>query len=357
MPVAPPAGDRVDYPFKTGRPEIRRGVVEKLRTAYENWRITRRERRDVQDVALTPARPVEPLSKGDLPLVFVTHNDLTILPFFLKHYRGLGVTRFICVDDVSEDGTREFLSRQSDVDLWTSPLRYGEARRGRRWREALFAHYGYDRWYINVDSDEFLVYDRCEARGIAELIDILERHGSKRLAAPMLDMYPGEGSVEPDPERGAPWQFSNCFDAGGYEARLDKRGVSLKGGPRRRRFGETNELMKYPLLFWDRSCFFGSSPHRPLPYERNFTPFFGALLHFKFFTNYRGKIAEAAAEKQHYNGSAHYQAMMGELEKSGDLDLNGAETIAFEGSAQMRALGLITSMPFAERQDRPGNEI
>lgn len=319
-------------------------MKDKLRTAYETWRITRRERRDSQDVPLAPAAAVKPLSPEDLPLVFVTHNDLTILPFFLRHYRRLGVTRFICVDDVSQDGTRDYLSAQPDVDLWTSPLRYGEARRGRRWREALFARYGYDRWYVNVDSDEFLLYDGCEGTGLSALVAVLEEHDCKRLAAPMLDMYPGPGAIEPDPEQGLPWQFSNHFDVRGYEAELDKRGVSLKGGPRRRRFAEANELMKYPLIFWDRSCFFGSSPHRPLPFERNFEPFFGALLHFKFFTNYRGKIAEAAVGKQHYNGSEHYQAMMDALDREGDLNFVGPESARFEGPEQLRELGFLTRL-------------
>jgi hypothetical protein len=324
---------------------MRRGITDRWRTAYETWRITRRERRDWQDVPLSPVAPVKPLSSEDMPLVFVTHNDLTILPFFLRHYRGLGVTRFICVDDVSQDGTRDYLSAQPDVDLWTSPLRYSEARRGRRWREALFARYGYDRWYINVDSDEFLLYDGCDGKGLSSLIAVLEKHGAKRLAAPMLDMYPGPGSIEPDRDRGFPWQFSNHFDASGYDAELDKRGVSLKGGPRRRRFAEANELMKYPLIFWDRSCFFGSSPHRPLPFDRNFEPFFGALLHFKFFINYRGKIAEAAVGKQHYNGSEHYQAMMDALDREGDLDFVGPESVHFESARQLRDLGFLTRLP------------
>jgi hypothetical protein len=346
MLVAPPAGDRVDYPFKTGRPEIRRGVVEKLRTAYENWRITRRERRDVQDVALTPARPVEPLSEGDLPLVFVTHNDLTILPFFLKHYRGLGVTRFICVDDVSEDGTREFLSRQPDVDLWTSPLRFGEARRGRRWREQLFRRYGKDRWYINVDSDEFLLYDQWDRQPLPELILLLEKHGVTRLPSPMIDMYPGPASLPPEADAPTPWAYSNYFDRRGYACAAQRRGISIQGGPRRRRFNEDNQLIKYPVIYWDETCFFGSSLHRPLPYDRNFGTTWGVLLHFKFFTNYREKIAEAAHGRQHYNGSEHYLAMMSELERAGGLDLMDDISIRFEGAEQLVGLGFMTKIDF-----------
>ena len=124
----------MDYPFKNGRPDMRRGMADKLSTAYENWRITRRERRGRQDVPLSSVAPVKPLSSEDMPLVFVTHNDLTILPFFLRHYRKLGVTRFICVDDISQDGTRDYLSAQPNVDraFCTFFQQHGDNLLGRR---------------------------------------------------------------------------------------------------------------------------------------------------------------------------------------------------------------------------------
>lgn len=332
------------YPLNVDRPNIRRSIRQKLRTAYETWRITRRELRNRVDVPLTPPVTVRPLAPYDLPLVLVTHNDLTLLPYFLSHYRRLGVTRFICVDDASEDGANEYLSSQGDVDLWTSPIRYAEARRGKQWREALFARYGYDRWYLNVDADEFLIYEGCESRTLPALITVLERSGSLRLAAPMIDLYPGPGNVDKPTEGGMPWHYSNHFDAEGYEVKLDKRAISLKGGPRRRCFSETNELMKYPLLYWDRSCFLGASIHQPLPYQRNFVTSFGALLHIKFFTNYKAKIEEAAIEKQHYNGAEHYQNMMAEINRSGDLKLFHKGSIQFRDAQQMVDLGFMTKI-------------
>jgi hypothetical protein len=336
----------LDYPFKSGCPEIRRGWWDKVRTAYETARITRRERRNKVPVELSPVAQVAPLDAGDIPLVFITHNDRIILPFFLRHYRALGVTRFICVDDVSQDGTREFLAEQPDVDLWVSPTRFGEARRGRRWREALFRRYGLNRWYLNVDSDEFLVYDRWEGNRLPALISALEAQGIKRLPSPMLDMYPGPDSSPPDAEHGMPWQFSNHFDAEGYPSSVEKRGISIQGGPRRRKFGEDNQLIKYPLIYWDASCFFGSSLHRPLPYQRNFAVTWGALLHFKFFTNYREKIAEAAEGKQHYNESEHYRAMMSELKRSQGLDLTDSVSKSYQNARQLIELGLMTAIDY-----------
>lgn len=328
---------------------MQRGAWQRLLTAYETWRITRREKRHAVATKIMPVANIEPLSEDDVPLVFITHNDATMLPFFLRHYRKLGVSRFICVDDVSTDGTRDYLASQQDVDVWTSPQRFSEARRGRRWREELFSRYGLDRWYVNVDSDEFLIYDGWETRSIRELAQSLQTQGIRRLPSPMIDMYPGDGSREPDPAEDDPWLFSNHFDGKGYFLSLEKRGISVKGGPRHRIYGEENQLIKYPLIFWDATCFFGSSLHRPLPYDRNFASVWGLLLHFKFFTNYRAKITEAATGRQHYNDSQHYKKMMSVLEQDGLLDLNGAVSAAFEDAEEMRRLGFMTAIDYPPR--------
>ncbi len=234
-----------------------------------------------------------PLGKGDIPVVFNTHNDRKLMPSFLAHYRGLGVTRFICVDDVSSDGTRDYLLAQADVDLWSSPVRYRDARRGREWREALFERYGWDRWYLNVDSDEFLIYEDCENRPLGALLQALESRGEKRLAAPMLDMYPpgrlGAATLDSDDGR-MPWEIADHFDGSGYEISYTKRAISITGGPRKRKFAHLLELIKYPVIFWDKECSLGVSIHQPLPCERNFPAVSGVLLHFKFFSDYKEKI-------------------------------------------------------------------
>ena len=82
------------------------------------------------------------LKHDDLPLVFVVRNAAAYIKSFLRYYREMGVTRFIVVDDRSDDGTAEILSGAPDVDLYSSSIRYAEADRGRAWRDALFNLYG-----------------------------------------------------------------------------------------------------------------------------------------------------------------------------------------------------------------------
>lgn len=334
------------YPFKDNLPFVQPGIVARILTWYETRRITARERRDTIHLDMHQLNGARSLASDDIPLVFVTHNDMNMLPMVLAHYRELGVTRFICVDDVSKDGTRDYLLAQPDVDVWASSLRFAEARRGRRWREQLFRHYGLNRWYLNIDSDELLVYDNYEQQPLSKLIQMLEQSGQKRLAAPMLDMYPARDieTVDQNHPVSVPWSYASHFDGSGYEISADKRGVSIMGGPRGRRFGEKNELIKYPVIYWDEQCYFGSSLHRPLPYNRNFVTVWGAILHFKFHVDYIDKIAEATTEQQHYAGSVHYKKMKEEIDSKGSIDLYDDISIAFEDSRQLVDLGFISSI-------------
>lgn len=338
------------YPFQnTGhRPSINPYIW--LRAAYDTFRVSRRERRKDPSIDLHPVNKRADLRSSDIPIVFISHNDINLLPAFLTHYRQLGVTRFICVDDQSKDGSHDYLASQPDVDLWTSSVRYADARRGRRWRETLFGIYGKNRWYLNVDSDEFLVFADCNSRSLSELFEALERAGDKRLAAPMLDMY---GAQEQYPAKGdelMPWTIADHFDRKGYAIRARKRGIRLTGGPRHRRFSENNELIKYPVIFWDDDCFFGSSPHSPLPFTRNFPETWGALLHLKFYIDYKQKIAEAAREGQHFNGSIYYKRMEEELKAKGSIDLyDEAISTRYVGPEQLIDLGFITPIDWAGR--------
>ena len=103
-----------------------------------------------------------PLTEVDLPLIVISRNERRLIDPFLEHYRRLGVTRFLWLDDRSADGSREILTDQADVDLLASNVSYREAHRGRLWREMIIDRYGRNRWYVMVDTDEFLVFADCE---------------------------------------------------------------------------------------------------------------------------------------------------------------------------------------------------
>lgn len=324
----------------------RQTFVDKIITRYATYKSNRRVKKRADENLLTLKTPdkFRPLTVSDVPLVFLCHDDKYILRAFLSHYRALGVTRFICVDDQSTDGTSEYLSLQADVDVWFSTVRYKDAKRGRAWREELFRRYGSGRWYLNVDSDEFLVYDDCGRISLPDLFKILEAKSIGRVAAPMIDMYPSgqiDDAAFSENMDAMPWHIANSFDGDGYECIKNSRFIRIKGGVRRRMFGSNLDLMKYPVMFLDDRASLGENIHQPLPFNQNFCPVFGALLHFKFFADYKDRIQDAINDAQYFDGAREYVNIMGKLSESERIDFVYPGSVCYSGPEQLKELGFI----------------
>ncbi|WP_420959417.1 glycosyltransferase family 2 protein [Brucella sp. IR073] len=272
------------------------------------------------------------LRPDDLPLICVVRNAASYLKAFLRYYRALGVTRFIFVDDRSDDGTAGILAAAPDVDLFVSNIRYAEADRGRIWRDALFDIYGYDRWYMSVDADEFFVFPRMDRRDIREFIEELEQSGVRRSLAPMIDMYPPgllRDGIFVDDGVKYPFEVSSHFDGDGYTVKHERFGVAVRGGPRQRLFGRSMRLSKFPLMWVDRKTdYYRGSIHGPGPCYRNCLPVTGALLHYRFSSRSVDEFRRIASEKSHAGGSEHYRAIVTDTRFSDDLSL------MYEGSVQ-----------------------
>lgn len=306
----------------------------------------RQRARPADGIVLTPAKPERPLGADDLALVCTVRNSASYLPAFLVHYRRLGVTRFVFVDDRSDDGTAELLAGQPDVDLFTSNVTYGASAYGRVWRDALFTRYGRGRWYLNVDADEFLMFPGCETRGLRDFIADLERAGLKRGLAPMLDLYPDGPLREAvyDPARHRhPLEVSPLIDGEGYEIAPEKFTLAVRGGPRTRLFGNRIRLTKFPVIFVDEATQEnGSSIHGPLPIARNFSAVHAVLLHFKFSSVSVEEFARLAEEGEHFGGGVFYAEIAASgafnpdlsLEYPGSLRVGSSEDLVTRGFMQ-----------------------
>ena len=73
-----------------------------------------------------------------LPLICVAKNELYFWPFFLAHYRSLGVGHFVVLDDHSTDESVDFLSTQPDVSVLRANMNFADMYRKNRPR-AVFA--------------------------------------------------------------------------------------------------------------------------------------------------------------------------------------------------------------------------
>ena len=67
---------------------------------------------------------------NDILLFATLRNEQLRLPFFMAHYRRLGVQHFFLISNNSTDGTNDFLARQQDVSIWTTSHSYKLSRFG-----------------------------------------------------------------------------------------------------------------------------------------------------------------------------------------------------------------------------------
>lgn len=302
-----------------------------------------KKRKESVKIWLAENRKMKSLTKSDFPLIFVVHNGRRFLPSFLKHYRSIGVTRFVCVDDASDDGTTQYLLEQPDVNVHFSNVRYREAARSKTWRELLAAKYGKNRWYLNVDVDEYLFTGNNSEMTISEYADILFSKGIKRLPAPMIDMVP-EGDISEailDSDDIMPWEVCEFFDLEGYSGHADKGGIKLFGGPRKRLWDADAELIKYPLIYWDKNTSMGVSVHSPRPAYRNYAPVCGALLHFKIFSDIETVSTAAIESGQYYEGSREYKLMYEYFKDNQFKRLTCESSVRFEDEKTLLNYGFI----------------
>lgn len=130
--------------------------------------------------------------------VSLSHNELAILPEFLRHYRSLGITSFAMVDDRSTDDTRQLLLSQDDVTVFTPTEGSTYRLHQGLWRKEILDAFGSGRWCLVADIDEHFVYPDMETKPVADLAEELDREGSRALLTLMIDMY----ADRPVPEQG-----------------------------------------------------------------------------------------------------------------------------------------------------------
>ena len=309
-------------------------------------------------------------SRGEIRAFARCRNEILRLPAFLQHYRGLGVDRFFIADNDSSDGSTEYLAGQPDVQLFRTADRYGEARSGTNWLNALLREFGVGAWCVTVDIDELLVYPGSGDASLRTMTEYLDRHGYEALACLLLDLYPAGPLKEclykagDDLLDAAPY-----FDPGPYEKSVVYLcpGVLIRGGMRERVFfpefrargfgarmrdalldrlahrvpilRDTSRLRarrrrnppcltKIPLVRWDER-----SQYLNIHWvsQKIVSPETGVLLHFKFLHDFHDRAVEDVARGEHYDVglASEYQRY---VEK---LDENPEMTLAYEGSTRL----------------------
>ncbi len=128
------------------------------------------------------------LSENDPIMICCVKNDLERIKQVIYHHRKIGIKKMVFVDNMSDDGTREYLFSEC-VDLYSVDEPYHAGRKA-AWIRKIQDLYGYNRWYLIVDSDELFSYVGMEKHSICELVKYLKYMNVGRARSFLLDMYP-----------------------------------------------------------------------------------------------------------------------------------------------------------------------
>lgn len=280
------------------------------------------------------------LRQAPFLVIAVARNERVLLPHFLAHYRRLGATSFVFVDNLSDDGTREYLLDQPDVVLYSADTEYKESHYGVSWQQAVLGAHAVGKWVVLADLDEFLVYPACESRPLADWLSSLEAAGHDACQVRMIDMYPAGLLDEADFATRAPFEAATHFDDQPLiRWRLGSGSFSNSetylSGLRHRVIPDSAPniytAQKMAVLKYQPWVRFAEGLH----YASNLraAPAPAWFAHFKYHAGFRRKVLTEVARKQHFNGAEEYRKYAGMLAESRDTLAEPGLTREYAGSA------------------------
>jgi hypothetical protein len=98
-------------------------------------------------------------------------------------------------------------------------------------------------------------------------------------------------------------------------------------------------LKKVPLVEWQKGFRFLASTHAIKDVVKGKES--GALLHFKFFSDFHEYAKKTVAEKTHWNNSAQYVTYLDGMRNNPDLTAYFEGSVRYENSKQLLSMGYI----------------
>lgn len=247
-------------------------------------------------------------------LVCAVKNDLDKIKIQMEHHRKIGVKRFIYIDNISTDGTLEWLKEQKDVTLYKVEAQYNSATR-MGWWQYVIKQEGFGKWYLILDSDELFAYPNMENISIQRYIAFLEMKKITTTTTPMIDMYSQNEIFEASSDD---IRTEFCFFDTFYHKEHQYVNWLIFGGPRYRLFSMDNQLAKHSLLKIKKNMLVDS--HEVFPICKNTeTGVIAFLLHYKFLPKDVCKYREIVETGNFFNGSEQYRIYMEFHKKNPDI--------------------------------------
>ena len=304
---------------------------------------------------LKPVRLRGALAAGEVGLICVLRNEAARLPLFFEHYKKLGVDRFFMVDNASSDGSAELLIAEPLADVFHAESSFYESYFGLHWYNGIAHAYCRDNWILMADADELLVFDGMEAHDIKDFGRWLERRGTDRVYAPMIDLYTSGAIGSRRRTIAEVVANDSWFDTKGYRVERYPSGWILVGGPRERLFNteerqQPHWISKYPFFrMTDETVLFDN--HFVWPWDREYRGPEAAFLHLKILDDFMERCAINEQENEHAYNSNAYRIINRRIEELSALVAVDADSRRYEGPSSLIRNGLLLPIDWNDREN------
>lgn len=275
------------------------------------------------------------LKNNNLIVVCVVKNELGRIERWLDYYRKIGIKAFAIFDDNSNDGTREYLLKQSDVEVFVGTHDYTTINKI-VWINMIIAIFGYDKWYLVVDSDELFTYKNMENIKIDKYVKTLKSNHVLIEPSMMLDMYSDSNIFSVSSKDN--YEKKCCyFDNLGYYIKKTSEANYIVGGVRKRIFDNTKfqclpVLSKKSLMFMTKNTFVYTA-HTIYPFKYNYLCNFNSVLrHYKFLKEDYKNYVERVEKNNFYNASSEYKAYLDLYHKNTLINLKNSKSLKWKDS-------------------------
>lgn len=253
------------------------------------------------------------LNKAELAVICTCRNEMLHLPAYLAHYRKLGVKCFLFVDNVSDDGTREFLLEQKDCVVFSADTNYPVGRFGLTWQVTLMSNLRQGLWSLIADADELLVFPGWEKTKLAGFLKANAKSGVNAYRANLVDMYPKGPLSKADLSQGDPFKVAGYTDVSPIRKEALYRGpysndTTRISAVRHRLVPNSRPLtflaQKYALVRYNPAMRFANGLH--FGAEMQIAEQELILAHFKYDAGFAERATTEAQRGKHFNAAEEY---------------------------------------------------
>lgn len=290
----------------------------------------------------------------DVTVVALVRNGTYYLDGFFDYYRSIGARHFVFIENGSDDGTVQRITREPGTVIVQSHLPWGRFENG--FRRYAAETYCPGRWCLYADMDEQFDFEGRADIGLNGLVRYLTANGFTALVAQMLEMFP-----KADLHKSASLPFDQAlaeytyYDPGHIRAvdyhdpsipfsfYLEGNTIASKdirflfGGIRHKMFGEDCALSKHPLVFIGQNVQPGVHPHCAA--QVACADFTALIRHYKFTNNPFGRDAQTVQDAAIPHGEDRQRLKVALSHPA--LTLYSGASVAFTGIGPLQKSGFL----------------